>query len=169
MINLLPRESKEHLLSAYRRDVFASWLWMFAALAIVSLAFLLPVWTFLWIVGPSQNEVMALPLQAQMLTEATRAKELLALLSPAGEAGPSTNVLLDVVFGALGDGVTMSGFRLSDGKIFLSGTASDRMTLNTYVRALKANPFLASATFPVSELASRTDIPFSLVISLSLP
>ena len=58
--------------------------------------------------------------------------------------------------------------RGNDGKMVLTGIASTRETLRTYVTTLSRLPYVSNAEVPISVYAKESLIPFTLTLTGSL-
>ena len=175
MSNLLPRSSKRNIVTEYRVRLFASWLCMLAAVFFLSTWMLLP--SYIAVSSELAAAEGAFQKQskdtsatyASTVKEIREANSIGARLSKNNGDVRATDVLREVTK-ELGPNVQLVGFsfmrQAAAPQIELRGVASTRDDLAQLVVRLKANPLIADATVPFSELAQATNAAFTATIKL---
>ena len=86
----------------------------------------------------------------------------------------SAVVSVEAILGVPHSGIQISAITLTppvrgnDGKMVLTGIASTRETLRTYVTTLSRLPYVSNAEVPISVYAKESLIPFTLTLTGSL-
>ena len=179
-VNLIPREVQRSLALRYYMSL-ATMFFFLAAIAI-GLGALLLVPSYLL----AKNTVESSARYRAALEDTLGLKEKAGVtdaMSALGErvsvlasydAAPRTALALAAVGRDLPEGVSVTkmSLQITDtgaGTITVAGVAKARGALVSFVDALRADPLFQSVSIPVNQLATDTDIPFSLSFALVKP
>lgn len=178
MFNLLPKPEKDAIRREYRLRLATVVLWFLCATLLISSLLLLPSW-FLSVQKEGAAERRSIALSESVAQrelagfEGTlrATEEQLALLSRESPKGRFYELIGEIAArrpeNVSFESITVTG--RADGKhsMIVSGIASDRDSLVVFSRSLGAISLLEKAELPLSNLAKKSDISFSLSAPLS--
>lgn len=180
MVNLLPEITQQKLSALYWTRLAALALFLLSLAGIIGVAGLLPSYFIASAEADAAAHSLAASQQALQLGEKGGAPGTLALwtervaLLKDYPRPPLAASALSTLTAGLPPGVTFSKIVLTPedgahGTISLSGKAATRDALLAFVKELQGKSAFSGVSVPVADLATETDVPFSLSFSFSLP
>lgn len=174
LINLLPKDTKRalHTEYRYRRRVAAAFL--FSAVLLISTIALLPAFFLSFTKKTSALEQQKIAEQAEAEREQSDISRIvhatnrrMRILSADTRSIPPLRSVLEAVLDERPAGVALSGFfyeaRTKDGRAFIvKGIAQNREAATNLVANMREHEMFSSVELPISDLAPRTDIPFTI-------
>jgi hypothetical protein len=181
MANILPSSYKHHLRTEYRLRFASIILFLLAVVLLVLLVLILPAYVMVESdVRSAQSEVAVLSSgDNDSVGEAKNGSDVIALvkrelaaLGTRSQEEPSN--LIHAVINVTNDAITLERLNYevastdAPGTLVVGGQAVDRDNLIAFSRALEKLPQVAAVDLPVSQLASDSDIDFTITVTLPL-
>ncbi len=177
MLNILPTEEKKKILVEYRLRLAIVSFFAIGAIAAASLVLLAPA----YILAVTKNNTVEeqLAVLEKKYGGAGQEKELSAQIREINNkillllSGDATDRLVPSqavakILSLKGSSIKIIAFTYetmaNQERVVLTGTASDRDSLASFVETLKKDPTFTSATMPISSYVKSENIDFSIVI-----
>lgn len=176
MINLIPPEGHRALKREYRLRVGATLALLFAGVALLLAAALIPT----YILVGAQINAFAIEGEEEgdkedALTDITNelelTKELLTQLK-VPQTGVPTSFIIEEIQNKIPEGVTFDTYYTAPGpdgfeRVHVQGTATTREALARFKQELESSPMFETAEVPISDLARETNLTFTVTITLT--
>lgn len=177
LTNLLPPHRKRFLMRDYVFRLSVVALWLLILLVMIHTLLLVPSYLYahqqirdheqqLATLQAAQSTATEQELKGRIAALGTKAKQLTALGKQATASGALRAVLAAPRTGVRVHGITYTpSAKPEEHKMALHGVASTRESLQQYLAALDALPFVAKAELPISAYAKERDIGFTITLT----
>ncbi len=178
MINVLPKEEKKALKREYWLRFASVTFSLLSIIGVIATLLLLPSYFFsiskmalaeekLETFNRANPDIATYDINTTILTINSK----LGLLVVKDQAQPVSEKIMTTILGNLPSGITIENIlytetEAKDTIIEVHGIASDRTALRTYQSTLKENPAIKEADVPLSDFLGKSDIDFTMTITL---
>lgn len=176
MINLIPPEAKKTVKYEYWIRVFTVWGFLLSGVCIIAILLLVPS----YVLVESEFEALDHEVMRKSGSEETytAAEEQVSIANrvarqlDVSEPRTSASEVLAAINNLERSGIDLRTYEISrvDGSIQtvqIVGNAVTREALIDFKEELERSPLFESAAVPISDLARESDLPFSIIISIS--
>ena len=175
MINLLPSEARQHVLTEYWLRVISVWLLLGVVAGVLILTLLFPSYILVKLqlqvhtdtyqqvetkqtsFAEAQTQIRNSNTNVQLLDKVAKKRLLSTVLSEI------TNLQSAAIFV---ESITMNRSSGVLEEVVLSGEANTRDTLANFRNQLEASPMFATADLPLENLAREREVPFQIRVTL---
>lgn len=176
MINILPPEEKKKIIAEYRLRLGIVVIFAIAALVLSGLVLLAP--SYLLAVSKYNSvsgELVALQSkqgrgaqEKDVTTQIGGLNKKIDLFLKGGTSTSSPSQVILSILNLKGGAIKIQGFTYDastgQGRMVITGTALDRVSLAQFVKTLKKEPTFTSVELPISSYVKSVDIDFSIVV-----